>query len=127
MTSRPCPASRSTKKPSDIATLVPIIPTLVTPCARHAGGDHVAQMQQRQVDGGLHGIGDLVERRGAQQEEVGTGPLDAPGRVGQSCPTRSQCSSSSSAVTSAKSTVLSTSLGEDNPPRRCCTPTLRSR
>ena len=39
----PCRASRSVKKPSDIATVVPMKPTLVTPCDAHLLGDHVGR------------------------------------------------------------------------------------
>ena len=51
---------------------------------REAGlGDDVGEVEQRDVDGGLDLVGDLVERRGAQQQEVGAGPLDAATGVGE--------------------------------------------
>ena len=45
--------------------------------------DDVGQVQQRDVDGSLDLVGDLVERGGAQQQEVGAGPLDTPTGVGE--------------------------------------------
>ena len=58
-------------------------PDLGHPLRPHLLGDHVPEVQQRDVDGGLHLVGHLVERRRAQQQEVRAGPLDTAGRVGE--------------------------------------------
>ena len=46
-------------------------------------GDDVTQVQQRDVDGVGDRVGDLVEGRGAEQQEVGTGALDAATGLGE--------------------------------------------
>ena len=90
-------ASRSVKKPSAIATLVPMKPTLVTPCSPAGLGDHVGEVEQRDADRGLDLVGDLVERRRAQQQEVGAARARRPGPASaSSSPICSQRSSSSS-------------------------------
>ena len=128
ITVTPCRASRSVKKPSDIATVVPMKPTVVTPCGAARLGDHVGEVEQRDADRGLDLVGDLVEGRGAQQQEVGAGALDAAGGVGeQLTDLRASAPRPRASVSSAKSTVLSTSRGEESPPSRSCTPRLRSR
>ena len=55
---------------------------------RHPGGlagagHHVGEVQQRDADGGLHLVGDLVERGRAEQQEVRPGPLDTAPGVGE--------------------------------------------
>ena len=49
----------------------------------HGLGDDVGEVEQRDVDGGLDLVGDLVERRRAEHQEVGTGLLHAAGGVGE--------------------------------------------
>ena len=71
------------KKPSDIATVVPMKPTGSTPAPGARVGDHVGQVQQRDVDRRGDLVGDLVERRRAQQQEVGPAALDAAAGVGE--------------------------------------------
>ena len=49
----------------------------------HGVGDDVGEVHQRDVDRGLHLVGDLVERGRAQQQEVGARALDAAGGLGE--------------------------------------------
>ena len=51
--------------------------TRVTPASAARVGDDVGQVQQRDVDRRRDLVGDLVERRGAQQQEVRPAALDA--------------------------------------------------